>query len=192
MNRTKYNEWIAYLNDLRVRMSDAEVDYWQGVMQFEADVEAWEKKGGTGYSTFEEVLHVAGLKSLHEYRKFKQCVEKLGSVDAVREIGFAAAKELRNVPDYVPSKIEPAKPAVQAAYGELVDFRRIRGKEPSAQTAAARVRIHYEPLRQPRKKSRFDELKEENSRLRCENRALKARVKQLEAELENLLAGEFD
>lgn len=176
MDKQKFNEWVQRLNTLRFRMSDSEVDFWEGVMSFEADEEAWGREGGNGYFYFEEALHVAGVKSPHEYRKFKGCVKKLGGVAAVRSIGFAAAKELLDVPDDAPSRVDADKLAVRAVFDSLVQFCEKHGKEPSGQTAASKVRQYYEaPVKSKveEPENAFDRLKRENSELRAENVFLK-------------------
>lgn len=176
MNRQRFEEWKSRLNCLRVQMSDAEVDFWAAVMDFENDKEAWGRNGGVGYLYFEEALHVAGIKSPHEYRKFRACVEKLGGVESVKRIGLAAAKELLDVPDSAVSRLDSGKQAVRAAYDSLVEFRDRNGKEPAGQTAMAHVREHYvpEPKEKPAEsENAFDKLKRENVELRAENGRLR-------------------
>lgn len=180
MNKQRFDEWVQRLNSLRVRMSNAEVDYWEAMMEFEADEDAW---SGAAYPTFDQVIHVKGLKSLHEYAKFKLCVKKLGGVVAVRKIGFAAAKELLVIPDDAPSKIDPSVPAVKAAFGSLASMSEKLGKEPAGQTGAAQVRKHYLPPpkpAEPKVENPFDVLK----------RKLKATEKQLAAAEKQLASAE--
>jgi flagellar motility protein MotE (MotC chaperone) len=190
MNKSKFDSWVTNLNRMRAQWSDAEVDFWIAVMEFEADSEAWSRKNGNGYLCFEEALHVAGVKSPHEYRKFKACVAYLGGTDKVKAIGFDAAKELLDVPKDAPSIRTKNSLALDAIYSELVEFRTKHGKEPAGQTAATKVRQHYAPPEPPEREvlklNAFDRLKLENTELKKALRVAKQRMAHLEKENEAL------
>jgi uncharacterized coiled-coil protein SlyX len=169
---------------LRAAWSEAGVDFFQYLVDWEKDESKWKGDAGakTGYSTFPEVLHATNITKPHRLSKFKELVSRFG-LESVRAIGIDAAEEAMKIPEHVPSRREPNVPAANAVVRDLCDFRQRNSTPPSTMTARSNVRQHYEPPtkehdEEPTFDDRVKELEHENAQLK---KALSAKDREIAA-----------
>lgn len=159
---------------LRAAWSEAGVDFFQYLVQWELDESKWKRLDGepTGYGTFAEVLHATNIAKVHRLVRFKEIVARFG-LEKVRAIGIEAAEEAFKIPDHVPSRREPEILARDAAVRDLCEFRTRNHTTPSTMTARSIERKHYEPPPKEREDEqsyddRVKELERENAQLKKE------------------------
>lgn len=186
MDKSKYNQHIAECKALRAAYSDAGVDMFVRITQFEDDETAWKKgiDGPTGYPTFGDALTEAALVTFNRYERFKLAVIVCGGIEQVRAMGLDAAFEVLSIPnDTVPSREVPSMSARSAAIVEMVAYRKRNNTEPSSHNASSIVRRHFVPEPKPAPvENAFDRLKKDNAALRRQVKALEKGKKELEKE----------
>lgn len=190
MFKDKYDWHIANCRRLRTASSDADIDLFVGIMQWEQDVDAWLAGVGDekGYGTFLDCLHMSNIVDTHRYEDFKRQVQVCGGIDELREIGLHAAKKLLATPDDEPSIERPDVSARQALHEDYIAFRD-RNDQPVSERHARAIREkHYRPPSNANAGpvNKYDQLKAEVRRLKhveFENHQLKKRIEELEEAL---------
>ena len=192
MDQNRYDWHIRECTRLQAAYSDAGVDFFVGIMNFEAEEAAWKAGvgGDTGWPTFLDCLYVTNKSQAHAYEKFKLMVDVCGSVEKLRYIGLDAAERLLHVPDDVPSNERPEVSAREAVMDEMVGYRLRNEKPAEDRHARAMQEKHFRPP--PKNKggpvNEFDRMKAEIRALKAENQALKAENQALKAENQALKA----
>lgn len=182
-----FNDYLKEAMRLRALWSDTATDFFAFLMTWEADEKTW--KQGSGLTTFAEVLNASNVCKPHRFAKFKEAVERAGSVDEVRKLGPDGWEELLKIPADAKSRQDGSVSAVHAVLKEAGEFRERNGCPPSRQTVESWERKHYDP---PAAESapaiphadRVKQLEHENAELRKTVASQKREIVRLTKQLE--------
>ena len=188
-DKTRFERWVSEIMALRAQFSDAGVDMYARVIDWENDRESWFSSGGNGFGflTFEEALHSSQIMKPHRLEHFKEIVRRVGSIEKVREIGIEAGEVVVCIPEGAKSRQTPGVDASVAVVNDMIEFRKRNGREPSGLTAKSARLVHAPPIKRVREAPVFaDEvarLKHENAELVRQVNAGQRRILALESKL---------
>ena len=182
---------------LRAEWSDSGIRFFTFLLGWEQYEASWKgnTRAGTGYSTFEELVHVNNIVEYHRIAKFKEAVSRLGSIEAVRAIGVEEGLDwLLRIPVDAPSRQNPGVKAVTMV-GKLAMEGLKRNKVPfSGRSIRGLVEKSWDspppPPKEEKRDARVQELLATIFRLRkkcrsadIEIRWMNKRIEQLERQL---------
>ena len=136
----------------RAAIGVAEAKFFDGLMAFERDEDAWRC---TGHATFYEVLDREGIVESYRFDKYKQSVAQFGH-DVVLANGPKPMAIVLAVPPDAVSIKNPDRLARDEILGEIKTFREKQGTTPSEwNTERIANRHHVKPV-MPRKVTTAD------------------------------------
>lgn len=126
-DQERCNGYLAAAMANRAAIGVAEAKFFDGLMAFERDEDAWRC---TGHATFYEVLDREGIVESYRFDKYKQSVAQFGH-DVVLANGPKPMAIVLAVPPDAVSIKNPDRLARDEILGELKTFREKQGTTPS-------------------------------------------------------------
>lgn len=138
-DQERCNGYLAAAMADRAAIGVAEAKFFDGLMAFERDENAWRC---TGHATFYEVLDREGIVESYRFDKYKQSVAQFGH-DVVLANGPKPMAIILAVPPDAVSRKNPDRLARDEILGEIKTFREKQGTTPSEWNTERIVNGHH-------------------------------------------------